>query len=125
MVFEKSACIETLYQELPFLERFRAAREDGFTYVEFWSWTDKDLHAVRRASEEAGVGIAGFNGDAELSLIDPEQKRDYLDYLQRSVAAARELPFSHHPLKRPGRRRRSAEQLPGAQQHRKTLHHVR
>lgn len=88
MVFEKSACIETLYQELPFLERFRAAREDGFTYVEFWSWTDKDLHAVRRASEEAGVGIAGFNGDAELSLIDPEQKRDYLDYLQRSVAAA-------------------------------------
>lgn len=91
MVFEKSACIETLYQELPFLERFRAAREDGFTYVEFWSWTDKDLHAVRRASEEAGVGIAGFNGDAELSLIDPEQKRDYLDYLQRSVAAAREL----------------------------------
>ena len=77
MVFEKSACIEPMYQELPFLERFRAAGQDGFAYVEFWSWTDKDLRAVRQAAEDAGVGIAGFNGDAELSLIDPRQKEAY------------------------------------------------
>lgn len=88
MVFEKSACIEPMYQELPFLERFQAAGRDGFSYVEFWSWTDKDLRAVRQASENAGVGIAGFNGDAELSLIDPRQKEDYLAFLRRSVAAA-------------------------------------
>ena len=43
MVFEKSACIEPMYSELPFLERFQAAGRDGFAYVEFWSWTDKDL----------------------------------------------------------------------------------
>ena len=91
MVFEKSACIEPMYQELPFLERFRAAKEDGFTFVEFWSWTDKDLRAVRQAAEDAGIGIAGFNGDAELSLIDPAQKDDYLAFLRRSVAAAREV----------------------------------
>lgn len=91
MVFEKSACIESMYQELPFRERFRAAKEDGFTYVEFWSWTDKDLRAVLQAAENAGVGIAGFNADAELSLIDPAQKNDYLDFLRRSVTAAREV----------------------------------
>ena len=88
MKFQKSACIEPMYGELPFLERFRAARADGFDYVEFWSWTDKDLRAVRAAAEDAGIGISGFNGDAELSLIDPGQKQAYLDFLKRSVDAA-------------------------------------
>ena len=74
MVFKKSACIEPMYSELPFLERFQAAKNDGFEYVEFWSWTDKDLSAVRAAAEEAGIAIAGFNGDAELSMIDPDQQ---------------------------------------------------
>ena len=37
MIFQKSACIETLYTELPFLERFCAAKADGFDFVEFWS----------------------------------------------------------------------------------------
>ena len=91
MVFEKSACIEPMYGELPFLDRFQAAKRDGFSHVEFWSWTDKDLRAVRRAAEEAGIGIAGFNGDAELSLIDPAQKKEYLEFLRRSVAAAKEV----------------------------------
>ena len=39
MKFQKSACIEPMYGELPFLERFQAARADGFDYVEFWSRT--------------------------------------------------------------------------------------
>lgn len=91
MVFQKSACIEPMYGELPFLERFRAAREDGFQYVEFWGWTDKDLEAVRAAAESAGIGIAGFNGDAELSLIDPGQREAYLAFLRRSVEAARKV----------------------------------
>lgn len=88
MVFEKSACIEPMYGELPFLERFRAAKEDGFSYVEFWSWTDKDLNLVKAAAKNAGIGIAGFNGDAERSLIDPNQKQEYLDFLKRSIDAA-------------------------------------
>ena len=74
MVFQKSACIEPMYSELPFLERFQAAKDDGFQFVEFWSWTDKDLDAVRDAAASAGIGIAGFNGDAELSMINPDQK---------------------------------------------------
>ena len=88
MVFQRSACIEPMYSELPFLERFRAARADGFDFVEFWSWTDKDLDAVKAAAADAGIGISGFNGDAELSLIDPTQHQAYLDFLRRSVDAA-------------------------------------
>ena len=88
MKFLKSACIEPMYSELPFLDRFQAAKDDGFDFVEFWSWTDKDLSAVKAAAERAEIGIAGFNGDAELSLIDPDQKQSYLDFLKRSVDAA-------------------------------------
>lgn len=91
MKFLKSACIEPMYSELPFLERFQAAKDDGFDFVEFWGWTDKDLDAVKAAAEKAGVGISGFNGDAELSLIDPEQKTAYLDFLKQSVAAAKKV----------------------------------
>lgn len=80
-----------MYSEIPFLERFQAAKDDGFEFVEFWGWTDKDLDAVKAAAEKAGVGISGFNGDAELSLIDPEQKEAYLEFLKKSVAAARKV----------------------------------
>lgn len=91
MAFQKSACIEPMYGELPFLERFRAAKRDGFQYVEFWGWTDKNLDAVKEAAESAGIGIAGFNGDAELSLIDPGQREAYLAFLRRSVEAAKKV----------------------------------
>lgn len=89
MRFQKSACIETMYCELPFLERFRAAKADGFSAVEFWSWTDRDLDTVRSTAEKAGVEIAGFNGDgADWSLIRPEHREGYLGFLRRSIAAA-------------------------------------
>lgn len=91
MNFQKSACIEPMYSELPFLERFQAAKQDGFEFVEFWGWTDKDLDAVKAAAEKAEIGISGFNGDAELSLIDPSQKEAYLAFLRRSVEAAKKV----------------------------------
>ena len=90
MIFQKSACIETLYTELPFLERFRAAKADGFEFVEFWSWTDKDLAAVKAAADAAGVGISGFNGEQGLSAAFSGRR-----YGNRSQVR-------HRPLKRSG-----------------------
>ncbi|MGI6403985.1 MAG: TIM barrel protein [Oscillospiraceae bacterium] len=89
MAMKRGACIESMYRELPFLERFQAAKKDGFDYVEFWEWRNKDLDAVRMAASDASIGICGFNGDADYSLIDPSQKADYLAALQRSVEAAK------------------------------------
>lgn len=91
MRFQTSACIEAMYGELPFLERFAAAKKDGFDFVEFWSWTDKDLSAVKAAAEAAGIGISGFNGDAYFSLINPSHKEKYLDFLRQSVMAAKQV----------------------------------
>ena len=86
-----SACIDALYGEIPFLERFQAAKDDGFDAVEFWGWPEKDLNAVKEAAEKAEIPICGFNGDADLSLIDPEQTEAYMEYLEKSVETAKFL----------------------------------
>ena len=85
---KRSACIDAMYQEIPYLERFAAAKRDGFDAVEFWGWTDKDLPAVKSTAEAAGIPICGFNGDAELSLIDPSQAEAYMEHLKKSVETA-------------------------------------
>ena len=85
------ACIDTLYTELPWEKRFAAAKSDGFDCVEFWDWRVIDLKSTRRYADEAGLWISGFNGDADFSLIDPAHKQPYLDFLRRSLEAAREL----------------------------------
>ena len=101
MIFQKSACIETLYTELPFLERFRAAGADGFEFVEFWSWTDKDLAAVRAAAEDAGVGISGFNGAVPYQPC-PENGLQGLSAAFSGRRYGNRGKVRHDPLKRSG-----------------------
>jgi hypothetical protein len=40
-MLKKDIHLESLYTELPFENRFAAAKADGFTAVELWSWTIK------------------------------------------------------------------------------------
>lgn len=91
MSVRKCACIDTLYTELPWEERFQAAKNDGFEAVEFWDWRIRDLEATRKAAENAGITISGFNGDADFSLVDPSHKEKYIDYLMESIKAAKTI----------------------------------
>ena len=50
MALRKCACIDTLYTELDWLDRFQAAKNDGFEAVEFWDWRIRDLDATREAA---------------------------------------------------------------------------
>lgn len=94
MALRKCACIDTLYTELDWLDRFQAAKDDGFEAVEFWDWRIRDLDATRAAAEKAGIAISGFNGDADYSLVDPTHKEKYIDYLKQSIAAAKKVGAS-------------------------------
>ncbi|MGL4987561.1 MAG: TIM barrel protein [Treponemataceae bacterium] len=91
MVFKKSACIEALYTELPFFDRFQAAKNDGFDYIEFWNYAGRDIEDIKKAAQKAAIGIAGFNGDADFSLVDPTHKKKYLEYLKQSVEIAKKI----------------------------------
>lgn len=94
MGLRKCACIDTLYTELEWKDRFLAAKKDGFDAVEFWDWRIRDLNETRKAAEEAGIAISGFNGDAEYSLVDPKHKEKYLEYLAQSMEAAKRVGAS-------------------------------
>lgn len=88
MALKKCACIDTLFVELPWAERFQAAKDAGFDAAEFWDWRERDLDETRVAAKAADIVISGFNGDADFSLVDPTHKEKYIDYLKQSLDVA-------------------------------------
>lgn len=83
----------TLFTELPLLRRPEAAREAGFTEIEFWwPWPhcpappDRDTDAFATAIERAGVQLIGLNLFAgDLSSLDagvmslPDRRTEFVD----------------------------------------------
>ena len=55
-----SACIEMLFGEYPFDERFAAAKACGLGAVEFWGWENKDIDAVEKQLKSTGLELAAF-----------------------------------------------------------------
>lgn len=94
MALRKCACIDTLYTELPWDQRFGAAKNDGFAAVEFWDWRIRDLKVTGKAAKDAGICISGFNGDADYSLVDPDHREKYLEELKKSIEAAQKVGAS-------------------------------
>lgn len=88
------ACIDTLYTEIPWNERFIAAKRDGFESVEFWDWRIRNLEETKNAANVAGIKISGFNGDADYSMVDPHHREKYLEYLEESLTAAKKIGAS-------------------------------
>ena len=88
---KRCACIDTLYTELPFEERFAAAKADGFESVEFWDWRIRDLDRIKQEVDKTGIVVSGFNGDADFSLVDPTHKEKYLAALRESMEAAKKV----------------------------------
>lgn len=86
-----SVNIEVIYQELPFAERFAAAKRDGFDYVEIWDWESKDLDLLAALCREHDVEISCMGGDGPVSLCDPARGEEYLAYLRRSLTAAKKV----------------------------------
>lgn len=88
---KKSVCIETVFTEYPFTERFKLAAESGFDYIEFWSWEDKDLEKIKTLCKKNNLEIASFSGDKDYSLINPAENKDYINYVKKSIEQAKYL----------------------------------
>lgn len=86
-----SVNIEVIYQELPFAERFAAAKRDGFSYVELWDWDHKNLEQLKTLCKENSLEISCMGGDGPISLCDPAHGQEYLAYMKRSLAAAKSV----------------------------------
>lgn len=95
MKVKKSICIEMLFAEIPFKDRFRLTRESGFEYIEFWSWKDKDIQMIKELCRTYDLKIASFSGDQEFSMIDENQKEDYIAFVNESMETAKFLNCPH------------------------------
>ena len=92
---KKSICIEKIFLEVPFYDRFKLVKDAGFDYVEFWTWEDKDLDRIVALLKEYHLHVTSISGDKIFSLIINEEQEPYLEYLARSLQAAQVLRCKH------------------------------
>jgi hydroxypyruvate isomerase len=79
-----------IYPELDFIARAARVREKGFSAVEFWGWTDKDLAALQRLSAQ-GLAITTFSGQRKGSLINPADWETYRAEVEAAIPVAKRL----------------------------------
>lgn len=85
---KKSICIEKIFLEVDFYDRFKCVADAGFSHVEFWNWHDKDLARVASLCQSLGLTVASISGDFRFTPFVPGEREPYLDYLRQSIDAA-------------------------------------
>lgn len=80
--------IEELFPELDFYNRFKAAKEAGYDYVEFWGWQEKDIEKIKLECQKHNVKITGFKGDLDWSLCDNTAREAFIDWTKKSIETA-------------------------------------
>lgn len=85
-----SVCLEMLYTDRPFIDRFQRVASLGAAAVEFWTWTDKNLDAVERTLSSTDLDLVGMVG-TEGPLTDPDRLGETVAEIERSIAVAERL----------------------------------
>lgn len=85
-----SVCLEMLYTDRDFIDRFEPVADLGTDAVEFWTWQDKDLDAVERKLDAHDLDLVGMVG-TEGPLTDPERIDETVAEIERSVEVATRL----------------------------------
>jgi hydroxypyruvate isomerase len=79
-----SLCADTLFLELPFVDRVRAIRDAGYA-VEFWQWTSRSVDELAAIPAVRWTCFVGWVGG---SALHPDGIAPFLDGARRSVEFA-------------------------------------
>lgn len=92
-MFQKSIHIDLIYTELPYEERFAAAKRDGFNAVEFYieGWESKDLHRIKQLLDENGLVMSAATGATPYSMCNAAEREQYLAHIKKLIAAAKQI----------------------------------
>lgn len=92
-MMEFSACLEMLFvpETDDFARRIHLARDAGFSAVEFWLWSNKDLDAIEGALQETGVTLAGIVAEPFAELTRETDHNRFLRGLEQSRDVALRL----------------------------------
>nr|MBQ4320433.1 TIM barrel protein [Clostridia bacterium] len=96
-----SACIEMVFGELPWADRFAAAKNAGLKAIEFWGWNGKDRELIKEKTAENGLYIAAMcvsSENAEVNeakgkypLVYAEGRDPFLRAVEESIAVAKDM----------------------------------
>lgn len=98
-----SANLSIMFLELPFLERFAAARKAGFDFVECWFPYDHTASTIERALHENDLKLVGINsapgaaGEWGLAAL-PGRHQDFADSLDQALDYAGRLGSAVHVM---------------------------
>ena len=98
-----SPCIEMVFHELDFYDRFRASKSVGAEFCEFWGWSNKDISRVKEECAKNGIRVAALCVDAKTPEVaevfnakrlvyrEPEAQAAFVAAVRESIAVAKEL----------------------------------
>ncbi len=89
--FDISFCMETLFADLPFMARLKAARELGIDGIEFWDYRDKDLGALENVVKQGHLRVTNFSGNRLHGMLRSSDRDAFLDEVSESAKIARRL----------------------------------
>lgn len=85
-----SVCADTVFLELPFLDRVKAISDAGFA-VEFWQWLDRPIDEMAAVPNVRWTSFVGWVGG---TALHPDGVGDFLDGVRRSLEVATRLGCS-------------------------------
>ncbi|TWU67080.1 Hydroxypyruvate isomerase [Crateriforma conspicua] len=85
-----SVCIDAVFGDLSVTDAVKRVHDTGIDAFEFWGWWDKDLAEIKRARDDHNMAISACCTKF-VSLVDPAVRSDYLNGLEESIAAAKDL----------------------------------
>lgn len=88
-----SPCIEMIFGEVPFYERFGAVKAAGLDCAEFWGWAGKDEGLMKEKSAEHGVRVTSMcvdTRDPDVAAVFNPKRLVYREGADAFVSACRE-----------------------------------
>ena len=98
-----SVCIDMMFPETDFYDRFRLAKDSNVKRIEFWRWSNKDISKIESLIKTYKQKISVFNidsNDEKLSvalsrgILNMGRKTDFISALIESIPVYRRLQAS-------------------------------
>ncbi len=72
-------CIDMMFSSLEFYQRFKEARACGFSTVEFWKWSNKDIERVSEELKQNDLKLSIFNLDSSDEKLSADLMKGILN----------------------------------------------
>jgi len=89
-----SICIDSCCRKIDSLDALDLVKKAGFEAYECWSWTTRDMEALKKKGDSLGLKLVTFSGKkAQLSI--PSERDTWIEGLKETVALAVKLGNFH------------------------------